>query len=198
MLKLFRNLLRRDGDSSPTVRRPNPSSAISVRRAAEADTAILVQLIIEGAHEGHFHPALGGAGPNSRGLYVNLQSTIRNGLWYRSLAPPEAVGANIYVYEVGGTPAGFVIVAEAQPGTSEDSPPEYELLLMAIARHARGNGHGSRLLTEFLKAMEPPCVLHARCYPASDRMTGMLRQRGFVLTGTTPAGTRRLVLKRLC
>lgn len=167
---------------------PNPPNPTGVRPATLHDIEFLVSVIEDGARDRHFHPS--NADPAYRSvLRGNLELAIEKDAW--EMTPGVVHGASLWVVETGGAPVGFILATETGPGSGDTS---HEILMMGINRAARGRGLGGALLNTYIHGSPAGVTITGRCYPASDRMLGMLRRRGFVERQITPSGIRHMEL----
>lgn len=167
----------------------SPPTGLSVRKASVKDIPFIARNVVDGAVDGHFHPAFAKGGDQEQFLHRNLADTITQGVWLQKL-PAVYVGAKCLIYEVREEATGFLMYTELEPGSSENTPPEYELLILGITKEKRGRGYGANMLSLFLREIPPAWIIFARCYATSEQMMGMLTRYGFNHISTTLSGIK--------
>jgi hypothetical protein len=158
-----------------------------IRSGIPEDSEFIISLLACHARSGHFSTAYleeGGQREFAEALKRVFAQNVLSRLTYRGI---EIVPAKLCICEIDQRPAGFFLSA----GIDNLGKAERELYMLAIHPDHLGKNLGS-LLTDTFCAHYADHTLHALCYPASERMFGMLCRRGFLHFANNNAGNRML------
>ncbi len=163
-----------------------------MRHALLDDIDFVLNLVREGARDGHYAPWMQEPA-HLHALRAALKQVIQHGGMARQTERgTEIVKAVLVIYEASDHGrVAFLLAAEKVPGSEET---DVELYKCSVARPFRGRGIGARLIAAFVSRYPKQVRFFARCYPKSTFMIAILRSVGFHQIGTTSGGT--LVLER--
>ncbi len=155
---------------------------IEINKAELKHAEGIVDLIVEGAHEGSFDP-LNVEEETLPHLKKDIESIISHGR-----RTDEDLEAYALVFTEEEQLAGFAVISDMPPQL-----PGRELYGYYIAKAFRGKGHGRQLLQEILERVKLECRdFFVRCRPDAEVMYKLLQDIGFVDVGHTEVGARIL------
>ena len=165
--------------------------AYALRPATLVDLPFVLGLVMDGVREGHYAASLLSF-PQQKAFGGALRMIVEHGGLGRMTGRGfEVVESKLFIYESDSDKhVGFLLVSEMSPGSAHET---LELYKAGIRLDRRRLGHGSRLVSSFMRNYPVPMNFYARCYPESKEMIVLLKRIGFLETGRTPSGTHKLM-----
>ena len=156
--------------------------------ATPLHASFIQQLLREGAEDGTFQAGIADGSADAGLFFANLDLALRTGFLQipgadGALSEQAHVGGYVYAPCEGAPPIGFGLFKDL-------GPPGFELWLTGIARGARGQGHGRRMLRELIATPPGPLTVLVRCVrssPSCDVTTKLFAELGFLPGRTTPS-----------
>ncbi len=147
-----------------------------VRLASAGDAAAIASV-----QTAAWHAAFDGIWPAE--IFESLAAADIEMQWARAVISPPGPGFRVLVATAGDAVVGYSAVAPA--GDDDAGPADMELVAWEVAPPARGNGHGTRLLSAAVDHVRQlgGGTLMVWSLATDDARTGLLRACGFAPDG---------------